>query len=257
LACDPAGVDYVSVEERGDIALVRVDRPPANALDPALLHEGRCVLDELASAEARAVVLTGREGFFSAGVDLKVAPALDARGQREMVDGISRLFAGWYSFERPVVCAVNGHAIAGGLILALCADYRVASGRGRFGLTEVRAGVPYPAVAMAIVRAELSPPVARRLVLGAHLVDAATALRLGLLDELIEPDRLVPRALELAGELARLPAAAYAHVKRQLRRETIDLTARIVEGDLDPLLQGWLAEETPAAAAAVLARERE
>jgi enoyl-CoA hydratase len=255
--CEPCWVGHLSVEQRGNVALVRIDRPPANALDPTLLAEGRRLLDELASAQAEAVVLTGREGFFSAGVDLKVAPMLDARGQREMVDGISRVFAGWYAFERPVVCAVNGHAIAGGLILALCGDYRVATGHGRFGLTELRVGVPYPAVALAIVKAELSPPVARRLVLGADLVDARTALELGLLDELTEPDLLLSRALELAEELARLPAAVYAHVKRQLRRETIDSNAQIVEGDLDPLLRGWLAEETPAAAATVLARERE
>jgi enoyl-CoA hydratase len=233
---------------------VRIDRPPANALDPTLLSEGRRLLDELDSAQPRAVVLTGREGFFSAGVDLKLAPTLDARGQREMVDGISRLFAGWYALARPVVCAVNGHAIAGGLILALCADYRVATGQGRFGLTEARTGVPYPAVAMAIVKAELTPAVARELVLRAHLVDARTALELGLLDELTEPDRLLSRALELAEELARLPAAAYATVKRQLRGETIASTAQIIERELDPLLEGWLEDETPAAAAAVLAR---
>jgi enoyl-CoA hydratase len=233
---------------------VRIDRPPANALDPILLSEGRHLLDELDSAQPRAVVLTGREGFFSAGVDLKLAPTLDARGQREMVDGISRLFAGWYAFARPVVCAVNGHAIAGGLILALCADYRVATGHGRFGLTEARAGVPYPAVAMAIVKAELSPAVARELVLRAHLVDARTALELGLLDELTDSDGLLSRALELAEELARVPAAAYATVKRQLRAETIASTAQIIERELDPLLEGWLEDETPAAAAAVLAR---
>jgi enoyl-CoA hydratase len=255
--CEAPRVDHLSVEQRGEIALVRIDRPPANALDPALLNEGRRLLDELSSAQPGAVVLTGREGFFSAGVDLKVAPTLDAPGQREMVDGISRVFAGWYAFDRPVVCAVNGHAIAGGLILALCGDYRVGAGHGRFGLTELRAGVPYPAVAMAVVKAELSPPVARRLVLGAELVDARTALELGLLDELTEPDLLLPRALEVAEEMARLPVAGYAQVKRQLRRETIDSTAQIVERELDPLLQGWLADETPAAAAAVLARESE
>ena len=126
---------HVRVEQRGDVALVRIDRPPANALDLSLLDEGHGVLADLGAAEPGAVVLTGRDGFFSAGVDLKLVPTLDAAAQRAMVGGINRLFAGWYGFPRPVVCAVNGHAIAGGLILALCGDHRVGARAGRYGLT--------------------------------------------------------------------------------------------------------------------------
>src|SRR5436309_12929302 len=136
---------HVRVEQRGDVALVRIDRPPANALDLSLLDEGHGVLAELEAAEPGAVVLTGRDGFFSAGVDLKVVPALDAADQREMVAGINRLFAGWYGFPRPGVCAVNGHAIAGGLTLALCGDHRVGAPAGRSGLAGLAGGVPYPA----------------------------------------------------------------------------------------------------------------
>src|SRR5207237_420200 len=83
------------------------------------------------------------------GVDLKVGPTLDSEGQRALVDGINRLFAGWYSFPRPVVCAVNGHAVAGGMILALCGDYRVGSTEGKLGLTELRVGIAYPSNAIA------------------------------------------------------------------------------------------------------------
>src|SRR5438093_13667873 len=187
---------HVMIEERGEVALVRIARPPANALDLELLEDGHAVLAELAAAEPAAVVITGRDGFFSAGVDLKVAPTLDAEGQRAMVTGINRLFAAWYAFPRPVICAVNGHAIAGGLILALCGDYRVATDTSKFGLTELSAGIPYPAVAMAVVRAELSPAAARVLVLGAELVDARRALELGALDELVAQGELLARAVE-------------------------------------------------------------
>ena len=127
------------------MAVLNVDRPPVNALDHQLLAEGAAILEELRADPPPAVVIAGREGCFCAGVDLKLAPTLDAEGQREMVDGINRLFGGWYSFERPVVAAVTGHAIAGGFILALCGDVRVAATTGRHGLTEVRAGIPYPA----------------------------------------------------------------------------------------------------------------
>jgi enoyl-CoA hydratase len=231
---------------------VRLDRPPANALDPDLLSESAALVDELRSRDPGAVVITGRDGFFSAGADLKVVPSLDASGQAAMVDGINRLFAGWYSFPRPVVCAVNGHAIAGGMILALCGDYRVGCNEGKLGLTELRAGIPYPACALAVVKAELSAAAARVLALRAELIDPPTALALGALDELVSPDDVVPRALEVASEMAALPRSAYPIVKKQLRRETLEVLAAVVSGRADPVAAGWVSSETAAASAGIL-----
>src|SRR4051794_11099170 len=191
---------HLKIDEHGDVALVRIDRPPANAMDIEMLEEGSRALEELRGAEPGAIVSTGREGFFSAGVDLKLAPTLDAGGQRAMVDGINRLFGGWYGFPRPLVCAVNGHAIAGGLILALCGDHRVGAHDGKLGVTELRAGLPYPAVAMLVVKSELTPQAARRLVLGAGLVEPETGLELGLVDELQGDDHLLDRSLAVASE---------------------------------------------------------
>lgn len=236
------------------MTVVRIERPPANALDAGLQAEGVAVLSELRAAEPRAVVVTGRDGFFSAGVDLKLAPDFDAAAERATVDSMNRLFAALYSFPRPVVCAVNGHAIAGGLVLALCGDHRVASAGGRLGLTEVRAGVPLPAVAMAVVRAELSPRAARLLVLGAGLVEPERALELGVVDEVVAPDEVMPRALEVADELAALPPATFARVKRDLRGPVLEHVERIVEKGSDPALEAWLSDETRAAAAAILGR---
>ena len=248
---------HLTIEQHGDVALLRIDRPPANALDLELLDEGARAHDELAAASPGAVVITGRDGFFSAGVDLKLAPTLDEEAQRRMVTGINRLFAGWYAFPRPVICAVNGHAIAGGLILALCGDQRVGARQGKLGLTEVTAGIPYPRAAIAIVRAELSAASARRLVLGGDLVGPEDALRLGLVDELHDVRDVVPRALELAASRARLPREAHARIKLQLRGETIALARAAVEdGGEDPLSAGWLGEETARASAGILDRGR-
>ena len=247
---------HLTIEQHGDVALLRIDRPPANALDLELLEEGARAHDELAAASPGAVVITGRDGFFSAGVDLKLAPTLDEEAQRRMVAGINRLFAGWYAFPRPVICAVNGHAIAGGLILALCGDQRVGAREGKLGLTEVVAGIPYPRAAIAIVRAELSAASARRLVLGGELVEPEDALRLGLVDELQDVQDVVPRALELAASRARLPREAHAHIKLQLRADTIALARAAVAGGEDALSAGWLGEETARASAGILDRGR-
>lgn len=229
---------------------MRIDRPPANAMDADLLAEGAALASDLAADSPAAVVLTGREGFFSAGADLKAAPDLDEAGQRAMVEGINAIFAGWYGFPRPVVCAVNGHAIAGGLILALCGDYRVGSKEGKYGLTEVRAGLPYPSVALAVAKAELHAPAARRLVLGGDLVDAQAALEAGAFDEICEPDQVLHRATEVARGLAALPAGTYATVKRQLRGPIL----RDALASEDPLLAGWGSDETASAAAGILHR---
>src|SRR4051812_2197878 len=109
---------YVTIEAHGDIAGVRVGRAPGHAVGPGLLAAAVAAPNELAASEPGAVVLTGRPGYFSAGADLKVVPTLDAEGQRAMVDGINQMCITWYGFPRPVVCAVNGHAIAGGLVFA-------------------------------------------------------------------------------------------------------------------------------------------
>jgi enoyl-CoA hydratase len=245
-------MDHVRLESDDGIALVRMDRPPANALDPVLGAELIETADELRGSAHRAIVLTGIDGFFSAGLDLKIVPSLGVEEQSRLIMGVNRMVSAWYSLPQPVVVAVSGHAIAGGLILALCGDHRIGATVGKLGLTEVRAGIPYPAAAVALVRAELPPPAARALVLRGELFDPPAALELGLLDELAETGALMRRALEVADELGGLPTDTYARVKRQLRGDLIAEFERIVAENDDPLVSSWLSAETADAAAATL-----
>ena len=168
---------HVTVESRESTAIVRIDRPPANAMNPELVEEIIATTDELAASPPDAVVMIGRDGFFSAGLDLNVVPTLDAAGQAEMIMGINRMVAAWYgssdrSWERST--ATRSPA-------ASCSPFArtTASGstKGKLGLTETRVGVPYPANALGVVKAELSPPAARYLVLRAHLVEPPEAHR--------------------------------------------------------------------------------
>jgi enoyl-CoA hydratase len=229
---------FVTVERSGEVALVRADRPPANAINLELLDELVGVLEELAADAPPAVVIAGRDGFFSAGVDLKAVPGYGPDEHQRMVSGINRMVLATYGMSCPVIAAVTGHAIAGGLVLALCADLRIASVKGRYGLTEVKVGVPYPQAAIGVVRAELAPHAARSLVLGNRLIDGPEALRLGLFDELLPPDAVLARALALASELVSFPADVYAATKRELRNQTISTITAAVESE--PLLEGWL-----------------
>lgn len=229
---------FVSVEATGEVTLVRVDRPPANAINLELLDELVAALEGLATDVPAVMVIAGRDGFFSAGVDLKAVPGYGPDEHRRMVSGINRMVQATYGMSCPVIAAVTGHAIAGGLVLALCADLRIASLEGRYGLTEVKVGVPYPQAAIGVVRAELPTHAARSLALGNRLIDGAEALRLGLFDEALAADAVLPRAVQLATEMVTFPVDVYAATKRELRNQTISAIKAAVESE--PLLDGWL-----------------
>jgi enoyl-CoA hydratase len=243
----------VDVEDLDGIAVVRLNRPPANALDPDLLAAGLAALEGLRAAAPSSVVLTGSGAFFSGGADLRVVPALSADEQADMARGINALFSGWHNFPRPLVCAVNGHAIAGGLILALCGDYRVGPTSGRFGLTEVKVGIPFPSAAMEVVQSELVAPVVRRLVVGGELFDANTALGFDIFDEVVADDAVVDRALAVAAELAALPPRTFEAVKARLRAGTP--SSRGMFGGAEAT--GWVTAEAATAGPAVLDRSRD
>jgi enoyl-CoA hydratase len=247
----PVPGTHVQIERSGNITIVRLDRPPANALAPDVLRELIAAMEEVAASPPDALVVAGRDGVFSAGADLKLVPNLDAAGQREMVDGINGLCLATYALPFPVVGALTGHAIAGGLVFALCTDLRIAAAEGRYGLTEVRVGVPYPAAAIGVVRAELEAPAARFLALGSGLVDADWCLRRGVFDEVLAGEAVLARALAVAGEMAQMPGEVYARTKRDLRSQTWASLREAVESD--PLLTAWVDDEGRTAARATLA----
>jgi len=229
---------HVSISERDGVTVVTADRPPVNAMNLEFLADLVAAVEQVAADPPRAVVLAGREGCFSAGADLNAVPGYGPAEQRGMVEGINAMALSVYGLPCPVVTAITGHAIAGGFVLAVCADYRVASTEGRYGLTEIKVGVPYPQAAIGVVRAELSAQAARLLVFGNQLVDAAECLRLGAFDELAEPGRVVDRAVEVAAGLAELPGHVYARTKEGLRGDTL---ARLREAaETDPLLEAWV-----------------
>ncbi len=246
----------IRVESTDGIALVRFERPPANAIE---LESATKLEETLARLEAedgtRAVVLTGHGEFFSAGLDLKVVPTYGPEKQRTMVMAINRLVGRLYGLGLPTVAAVNGHAIAGGLVVVLACDFRIGRrGSYRLGLTETRAAVPYPVAATTVVTTELAPAVARRAVLLARNGTPENALADGILDEVQDGEAIIARALDVARELAALPRSAYASIKRQLRATALERIAAVLATGADPLVETWLGAETASAAAELLGR---
>jgi enoyl-CoA hydratase len=243
----------VRLERSGGLATLYLDRPPVNAVDLELLARAEEVLIEVeGDGDVQSLVVTGTGASFSAGLDLKIVPRYSLEEQQRTVEAINRVVARLYALPLPVVAAVNGHAIAGGLVLALACDYRVGVHEScRIGLTEARAAIPFPAVAMAVVQAEVSPAVARRLTLMAHNYGSEAALGDGILDELQPRSAVVGRAQSLAADLGAVPRTTYARIKRQLRAPAIARHAEVLSGG-DPLVRSWLSPETEPASAALL-----
>lgn len=173
-----------------------------------------------------------------------------------MVDGLNRTFGRLYGCPKPVICAANGAAIAGGMFLVLVSDYRLASERAQFGLAEVRVAVRFPVGAMDIARAELGASALRRIMLSGRNHDAATALALGAVDEVVPGDQVLERALAVAADYARLPPQTFASIKREIRGAVVDRSLAAVNDRTDPMRDGWFTGETQDAVTAVLASLR-
>ena len=214
----------IEVDVTDGIGVVRLAHGKVNALDLELCRAIEATLRDLDAGQVRAVVLTGSGRAFSAGVDLERIVEGGAGYVAEFLPALVGAFRAVFDAGKPVVAAVNGHAIAGGCVLAAACDHRVmATGTGTIGVPELYVGVPFPATALEIMQYALGPVAARRAILDGRNHAAAEALAHGLVDEVAEPGDLLDRALSVAGRLATaIPADVFRHTKRQLHGDASD-----------------------------------
>jgi enoyl-CoA hydratase/carnithine racemase len=210
-------VSFVLIETRDEIAVLTLNRPKANAFSPELVAELSGVL--AGQGNARGVVLASAlPGMFSAGWDL---PLLVGRGRKEMEQFVAAycdLVRQIFVFGPPLVVALPGHAIAGGLIAAMAADERIAAeGKGKFGLSEVVLGVSVPACLMEPLRHVVGARHMERLAATGESVAVDRALAIGLVDQVVPAGELLDLAVERARLLAGLSGAAYAAIKLRSR----------------------------------------
>ena len=222
----------VTTTFRDDVAIIRMDDGKANALSPAMLT-GLAEGLELAASRARAVVLTGRAGRFSAGFDLKIMTS-GAEAARALVTAGCETVLRLYEHPQPVVVAATGHAIAGGAVLLLAADLRLgAKGAYQCWLNEVAIGLPMPLFVSELARERLAR---ERLVQATLLASPFTpeqAVSVGFLDGLVDEETLLDEACAAAAKLAELPARAYAVTKRSLREVLVNEVRATLNDDLD------------------------
>lgn len=235
------------------IATIALDRPPANALNTAFTAAIREAHGQACAAGARVVILTGRPGMFSGGLDVpellpQPRPAIEAFWLE-----FFRLSHALASSPVPVVAALSGHAPAGGAVLAIHCDYRMAArGNFRIGLNEVAVGLPVPDCIMLAFEHLLGARVAQRLAMTAQLVGMDEALDIGLVDELVEAEQLMDRAVEWSQRLAALPPLAMNRTRRLARRRLVSLLEP--EADARLATELWFSDETQAGMRALVAR---
>jgi len=224
------------LDHSDDVAVLTLDRPPVNALDVELVHALEAALADLRSAQPRGLVLAGAGKAFSAGVDTRAFAGYGPAERSRMILGISRMVTELYGLPFPVVPAVGGHAMGGGFVLMLAGDVRVAAedAHARLGLQEAKAGIPFPAGPLEVIRAELSPELLRRLALTSEALSTAQLHALGVIDRLAPADELQAVAIGLARDLSDQPG--FRLVKAQLRRPVLERLHALVASAHDPLI---------------------
>jgi methylglutaconyl-CoA hydratase len=216
-------------KERATLTLNRPDK--RNAINPHMISELLTAFDEIEKKKVRVVIMTGAGSAFCAGMDLEMLSAIAQQSPQENQDDsrrIAKLFRRIWSFPRPIIAAVNGHALAGGCGIATLCDFTLAVPEAKFGYTEVRIGF-LPAIVSVFLTRQIGDKRARDLLLTGRLVEAKEAQQLGLVSEIVTPDKLLARASELADYLVEVSPGSLSRAKRLL----VTAEAAGVDADLE------------------------
>jgi enoyl-CoA hydratase/carnithine racemase len=230
--------------DHGAVRELQLQRPPANAFSPELIVQLKQAVESVVPDGARALVLSGAAGRFSAGFDVPLLLTLD----RPAIASVWREF---YTLLRalalspiPVAAAITGHATAGGSVLPLFCDCRIAAqGDWKLGLNEVQVGLALPPVIFAGLRRLVGPHQAERLAVGGVLISPEEASRIGLVDEVVSLDQVVSRAIEWSRSLLALPVDAMAATRRRARADLFELFASSFDPELEQVTANWWSPE--------------
>jgi enoyl-CoA hydratase len=238
--------EMIARSQHKGVLTLRLAHGKASALDvellDALLHE----LDGVGE-DVCALILTGTGSIFSAGVDLFRLTREGADYARRFLPLLSRFVRTLFTFPRPVVAAVNGHAIAGGCVIVLAADVRLmAEGAGGIGVPELLVGLPFPTAPLEVVRFAVPRDKLQSLIYTGRTLSAQDALGAGLVDEVVAPDALLTRAHELAQQLTRIPPPVYRLTKQSLRAAALERIEQAGPLQDQAALEVWSSPQTHA-----------
>jgi enoyl-CoA hydratase/carnithine racemase len=232
-------VKTVLLEHSEDIAILRLKNGVTNAISPQLVDDLSAAVNECRNL-CKGLILTGGSKFFSIGFDLPTLLPLGRNEIAEFYHRFNQVALDIFTQSVPTVCAISGHAIAGGTILALTCDYRFAAmEKNLLGLNEIKLGVPVPHLADLMLRLIVAERTATEIVYRGEFMTAADAGQIGLVDEICAPDTLEARALEKVLELAALPASAFARIKDSRVAETRSKFEKNHQKKMNGFLDCW------------------
>lgn len=251
----------IDLHDHGDIREIRLARPPANALDTALCRELIAAINQAQADDVHAIVLSGAPHIFSGGMDV---PYLLSHGadRGKLLDSWQAFFGAAKTLAEtriPVVAALTGHSPAGGCVLALCCDYRIMARSidparpYAIGLNEVQVGLAAPEGIQRLLRRVVGAHRAERLLVAGEMVPAEQAVQIGLVDELVDGELVVARAIAWLQELLRLPRQPMLHTRDVARADLREALAPDLIR-LDRFIEAWYAEDAQAALQALAAR---
>lgn len=244
----------ITTETRGRVTVVRMAHGKVNAFDPELMGGLIDRLEALEKADTAALVLTGTGGVFSAGVDLRGLTGGGPDYVKTLLPLLGGAFHKAFTFPKPVVAAVNGHAIAGGCVLACACDYRImADGGGRIGTPELSVGVPFPSMALEILRLTVPAHRLQALIYRGLTCTPDEAVDNGLVDETAPPEAVLDRAVEMAERLGALPPASFALTKRIIR-EPSRARVRDMQAADEAVTEAWMSPRVQEAVRAYVER---
>ena len=228
----------LTTEIRDDVCTIALDDGKANALSPDMQAEIQAALDQ-AEKDAKAVVITGRPGRFSAGFDLSVMSSGGPDAAAGMVIGGAQLYLRFLEFPIPIVVGCTGHAIAAGAIALMTADYRLGvKGDFKIGMNETQIGMALPNFALEFARERLSKRYFQRSLVQAEMWDPEGAVDAGYFDRVVEPDQLAAEAFAEGVRLAALPQPAFKVSKRRANRALVERVRGPLEEDVRGMMGG-------------------
>ena len=230
--------------EHGEVRELRLERPPVNALHHPLVQELRAAVESAPQQGAKALVLSGAAGMYSAGLDVPYLLELDRAGMEKFWEEFFAMLRSVATSPIPIAAAITGHSPAGGAVIAIFCDVRIAAqGKFKIGLNEVQVGLPVPRVILAGLTRLVGQRHAERLAVHGMLVSPDEALACGLVDQVVAPEEVVPRAIEWCRETLKLPQAAMHATRRTLREDYAKLFDSLSAATRAEMTGVWFSEE--------------
>jgi len=237
----------------GNVLELRLDRPPANALNEALFAALHAALVQAPGEGFGAIVISGRPGLFSGGLDVPELMGLDRDGLRRVWERFFDLLKALAAAPILSVAALTGHSPAGGAVLSLFCDYRVmAAGSYRIGLNETQVGLFVPEHIQYALRRLVGPHKAERMMVAGTMVESAEAFRIGLVDELAAPEAVIEQAIAWCKQHLSLPPLALQRTRTLARADLVRATTAPV--NMESMLEGWFGSETQTVLAQLVAK---